>query len=371
MLSSKPASQPISPPIALPNPAANPCPHLGTCGGCAASEPPDKIHRLRDALSRAGYPDAPLQPLLQIPFGTRRRVDLALQRHDGAIRLGFHQRRARDVVDIRSCPADLPSIAALITPLRTLVPQLTALRKTGSILINQLDNGLDLTITLDAPATPADRARLIAFARTHALLRISLGDEPILVQHNPTLTVGPLTITPPPGAFLQPTLEGEAAIRTAILAGLPRTLTRKSRFIELYAGIGTLTGTLLPHARIHAVEGNKAACAALEAAARAAQQSSRLTIEPRDLARRPLTPKEFFSAAALILDPPFDGTGPQRPAIAASGVKRIIHISCNPDALTLEANSLRRAGYSLATVTPIDQFPGTEHLESVSIFSLR
>ncbi len=364
---SKPDSSPTTPPKS----EAHSCPHLGTCGGCAASPLPDKVERLRQALARAGYPTPPIAPLVPIPFGTRRRVDLALQRHDGAIRLGFHQRRARDVVDILSCPAALPAITGLITPLRTLVPQLTALRKTGSILINQVDNGLDLTFTLDTPATPADRARLITFARTHNLARVSLGDEPILVQRPPTLQSGPLTITPPPGAFLQPTIEGEAAIRTAILAGLPRTLTRKSRFIELYAGIGTLTGTLLPHARIHAVEGNKAACAALDAAARAAQQSSRLTIEPRDLARRPLTARELSAAAALILDPPFDGTGPQRPAIAASGVKTIIHISCNPDALTLEALSLHRAGYSLTAATPIDQFPGTDHLETVAIFSRR
>ena len=348
---SKPDSSPTPPPKS----EAHSCPHLGTCGGCAASPLPDKVERLRQALARAGYPTPPIAPLVPIPFGTRRRVDLALQRHDGAIRLGFHQRRARDVVDILSCPAALPAITGLIAPLRTLVPQLTALRKTGSILINQVDNGLDLTFTLDTPATPADRARLITFARTHNLARVSLGDEPILVQRPPTLQSGPLTITPPPGAFLQPTIEGEAAIRTAILAGLPRTLT----------------GTLLPHARIHAVEGNKAACAALDAAARAAQQSSRLTIEPRDLARRPLTPKDFLAAAALILDPPFDGTGPQRPAIAASGVKTIIHISCNPDALTLEALSLHRAGYSLTAATPIDQFPGTDHLETVAIFSRR
>ena len=344
------------------------CPHLGSCGGCAATPPSDKVAHLRDALARAGYAEPPIQPLIAIPFGTRRRVDLALQRHDGAIRLGFHQRRARDVIDILTCPAALPAIAALITPLRSLVAQLAGLRKSGSILINRLDNGLDLTLTLDAPASAPDRARLIAFARAHDLCRISLGDEPVLVQRAPILTVGSLAITPPPGAFLQPTIEGEEAIRAAVRAGLPTRLTRKSHFIELYAGVGTLTGALLDHARIHAVEGNKPACLALDAAARLAQQSSRLTIEPRDLARRPLTIKEFAGASVIILDPPFDGTGPQRPAIAASGVGRIIHVSCNPDALSLEAGSLRRAGYSITAVTPIDQFPGTDHLEAVVIF---
>lgn len=352
------------------------CRHFGVCGGCTEQHVPPALYteakraRLVTALASAGFPDAPIADMLVLPMGTRRRVDFAALRHGGAIRFGFHAARSRDVVDIAECPLAVPSIAALIAPLRELLGRLAGFRKSGGARINALDDGLDVSITLDAEPTAADRSWLVAFAREHALLRISLGEEPVLVLRDPSIDLAGLTLLPPPGAFLQPTVAGEAAIRAAVIAGLPTKLTRKSRIVELYAGIGTLTGALASHARVHAVEGSKPACAALDHAARTAGLTGRITIEPRDLARRPVTTKELSGAAAIVLDPPFDGAGPQLRAIADSKVPLIIYVSCNPEALTRESPTLRRAGYRVLAATPIDQFPASIHLESVVVFSL-
>jgi 23S rRNA (uracil1939-C5)-methyltransferase len=352
------------------------CRHFGVCGGCTEQDVPPNIYAetkrmlLVDALTHAGYDRLPVAPMLMVPMGTRRRVDFAAMRVAGAVRLGFHAARSRDVVDIAVCPLALPPIAALITPLRELLGKLSAFRKVGSVLINALDTGLDVSLVLDGEASAADRSWLITFARSHDLARISLGDEPVLVVRDVTLDVGGLIVAPPPGAFLQPTSEGEAAIRTAVVAGLPDKMTRKSRIVELYAGIGTLTGALAAHARVHAVEGSKPACAALETASRLAGLTGKITVETRDLARRPVTAKELAGAAAVVLDPPFDGAGPQMRAIIESKVPRIIYVSCNPDALAREAKWLRQAGYRVLAASPIDQFPGSSHLEAVVVFGL-
>lgn len=352
-----------------------PCRHFAVCGGCTELDVPeaayldDKRAILLHSLTASGFDDAPIAPMITIPMGTRRRVDFAVMRVAGAVRLGYHAARSRDVIDITECPLALPAIAALITPLRELLAKLSGFRKSGSVLINALDTGLDIAIVLDGEASTADRSWLVAFARTHALLRISLGEEPVLVLRDPTLDLAGLVITPPPGAFLQPTVAGETAIRAAVIAGLPAKMTRKSKIFELYAGIGTLTGALAAHARIHAFEGSKPACAALEAGIRAAGLSGKITIETRDLARRPVTAKELTGAAAIVLDPPFDGAGPQMRAIIDSKVPRIIYVSCNPEALSREAKWLRQAGYHLQAATPIDQFPGSRHLESVMVFA--
>jgi 23S rRNA (uracil1939-C5)-methyltransferase len=352
------------------------CRHFDVCGGCTEQDvPPEryaaaKRAALVEALAHAGYPDAPIAPLLLIPMGTRRRVDFAAMRVAGAVRLGFHAARSRDVVDITECPLARPEIAALIGPLRELLGKLAGFRKTGSVLINAIDTGLDVSVVLDGEATAADRSWLVAFARAHGLARISLGDEPVLVVHAITLDVGGLTVAPPPGAFLQPTREGEAAIRAAVIAGLPGRLTRKSRLVELYAGIGTLTGAIAAHARVHAVEGSKPACAALEAGARLAGLSGKITVETRDLARRPVTAKEFAGAAGIVLDPPFDGAGPQMRAIIDAKIPRVIYVSCNPEALAREAKWLRQAGYEVLAASPIDQFAGSVHLEAVVVFAL-
>ncbi|OYV54707.1 MAG: hypothetical protein B7Z71_13500 [Acidocella sp. 21-58-7] len=173
---------------------------------------------------------------------------------------------------------------------------------------------------------------------------------------------------PPPGAFLQASIAGEAEIIKAVLAGLPK-LTAKARIVELYAGIGTLSFALVPHGRIEAYEGAVDAVTAHELAIRRANLAGRMQVSVRDLNRRPLLIAEIAKAAVVVLDPPYAGAGAQMKNLAASGVKRIIYVSCNPDALATDAFALQRAGYEILTATPIDQFPYSENLESVVVFA--
>jgi 23S rRNA (uracil1939-C5)-methyltransferase len=73
-------------------------------------------------------------------------------------------------------------------------------------------------------------------------------------------------------------------------------------------------------------------------------------------------------AAVVVLDPPYAGAGAQMKNLVASAVKRIIYVSCNPEALAADAFALARAGYQVLSATPIDQFPYSENLESVVVF---
>jgi 23S rRNA (uracil1939-C5)-methyltransferase len=94
-----------------------------------------------------------------------------------------------------------------------------------------------------------------------------------------------------------------------------------------------------------------------------------MSITQRDLHRRPLQPAELARAAVVVLDPPFAGAAAQMRFLAAAGVARVIYVSCNPAALAGDAAFLNRAGYRLLAATPIDQFPFSENVESVEIFS--
>jgi 23S rRNA (uracil1939-C5)-methyltransferase len=350
------------------------CQHFGICGGCAVDDRAsiDKFALLKDALARAGFPDAPIAPLVEVPVGTRRRVDLAVTRKGTEISLGLHKARGTDVVDMRECVLLRPEILPLLPPLRELLRSMTALRRAGSVVINWLDNGPDILLRLDAEFLVPDRRRIVEFAKAHGAPRICVAagkdmPEPVAVLQAPVLRFADVPVTPPPGGFLQASAEGEAAIVSAVLAGLPK-LTNKSRIVELFAGAGTLTFPLAAHARVEAYEGDEAACAAGEAAARAAGLAGRVTFTRRDLHRRPLQPADMAKAAAVVLDPPFAGAAAQMRFITASNVARVIYVSCNPDALAADAGQLRRAGYGVLAATPIDQFPYSGNLESVVIF---
>jgi len=268
---------------------------------------------------------------------------------------------------MQECQLLIPEIVSLLPALKTLLKHLETFRRTGAVLINWLDHGADILLKMDAPVTGPDRTKLIAFARDHKILRISAGDELIAMLAPPTLTLSGATVEPPPGAFLQASRTGEAAIIAAVLAGLPK-LTAKSKIIELYAGIGTISFALAASTRVEAYEGGAAAVAAHEKAIRAGNLAGRMSITTRDLTRQPVLAAQFQGAAAVVLDPPFAGATVQIKFLAQSDIRRIIYVSCNPDALAQDAATLRRAGYSVIAATPIDQFPYSDNIESVVVF---
>ncbi len=328
---------------------------------------------LTGALRRAGYADAPVAPLVVAHPGTRRRMDLAVRRQGPALLLGLHRAHTTEIIDLDVCPVLHPALAALIEPLRQMLRRLNALKREGSAIVNLLDSGPDILLRLDATPDATDRARLAAFGTEHGLPRLSVAvgkglPEPGAQLRPPVTSLSGVAVTIPPGAFLQATPDGEAAIIAAVIAGIPGKLTSKSRMAELFAGCGTLSFALAKHIRVAAFEGDTASAAALAHGANNAGLAGRIDVQRRDLGRQPLMPKELAAYVGVVLDPPFDGAATQTAQIAASAVKRVIYVSCNPAALARDAKMLHGAGFKLLAATPIDQFLWSPRLESVTVF---
>ncbi len=383
-LEARPTGREAAVPLALLAPSPEriepPCPHfVEGCGGCAlqhwAAEPQSawKRARLVEALSRAGFPEAPVAETFTTPPRSRRRADLALRRRpEGGIVIGFHVRGAAEVLDLGECHVLDPRLFALIGPLRALLRRLPALAREGSVVVNLLDTGPDLLLRTDRTLDAAGRALLAAFAAEHALARIAWargdGLPETAAQTGPVrLMLGGVEVSPPPGAFLQASPQGENAIQQAVLAGLPERLPGKPRFLDLYAGLGTLSFPLASRGRVTAVEGDAAAAAALDAAARKA--GGRVEAVRRDLSRQPFLAPELKPFAAVVLDPPYAGAAEQIGHIARSVVRRVIYVSCNPVALARDAAVLRGAGFGVVAAMPVDQFRWSAHLESVVVLA--
>ncbi len=364
--------------IPSPNRVNPECRHFGVCGGCSLQHwaPAEyfawKTNLLASALRRAGFtPD--LAPLVRTAPHERRRVDLAIRR-DLTITLGLHTARDSKVIDLVECPVMHPDLFRLIAPLRVLCRSLAAIKREGSAVINLLDSGPDLLLRTDGVLTTPDRTRLAAFATEHGMPRVMWAQNTAAPElaaglRPATTNFSGTNVIPPPGGFLQASKAGEAAIIAAVLAGLPAKPTAKSRVAELYAGSGTLTFAIAQRMRVAAFEGDTGASAALKAAADATGQTGRITVERRDLARQPLSAKEISAFAVVVLDPPHGGAETQTAQIAASTVKRVIYVSCNPGALARDASMLRLAGFKLVSAVPVDQFLWSARLESVCVFT--
>lgn len=68
---------------------------------------------------------------------------------------------------------------------------------------------------------------------------------------------------------------------------------------------------------------------------------------------------------AVVFDPPRAGADVQCHEIARSGVKKVVAVSCNPVTLARDLSILVAAGYRITSVTPIDQFLWSAHVEAV------
>lgn len=81
-------------------------------------------------------------------------------------------------------------------------------------------------------------------------------------------------------------------------------------------------------------------------------------------------PDAVCKADAVIVDPPRKGLAAGIiESLADAGVKRVVYISCNPDTLARDMASFMRHGYASGTVTPVDMFPRTGHVECVTLMS--
>ena len=361
-----------------PDRVAPPCPHVEEgCGGCAVQHwlPPAqaawKRARLVDALARAGFADAPVAETVATPPGRRRRADLAVRRMPQGIALGFHRAGSAEVLDLATCAVLDPRLVALLPPLREMLRGLSALRREGSAVVNLLDTGPDLLLRTDGPLAPQERALLARFALEAGIPRIAWalkdGAAEIAAQHGPaTITLSGVAVAAAPGAFLQASPEGEAAIVAAVLAALPAKLAGRARIADLHAGLGTLSIPLAARGRVAAFEGDAAAVTALAAAA--GRAGVKVTATRRDLARQPLTAADLAGFAAVVLDPPHAGAPEQVALLARMRLPVVVYVSCNPAALTRDARAFAQAGWRVAAATPIDQFVHSAQMEAVVAF---
>ena len=70
----------------------------------------------------------------------------------------------------------------------------------------------------------------------------------------------------------------------------------------------------------------------------------------------------------MLLDPARAGAGPALAAVAGTGARRIVYVSCNPETLATDAAALVGThGFRLSGAGVVDMFPHTTHLESIAL----
>ena len=356
-----------------PNRAEPPCRHFGSCGGCQLQHVghaalADFVRdRVVGALAGQDVAAGDIRSAQLSPPGTRRRAALSALVTGGRVQLGFNAAGSNQIADLNECPLLLPELAALFAPLRRLLGRHGRQRRPIRILLQRLDQGMELVLDGLTDDGLAAAMALQDFAAEHRLARLVVdrgdGPETLWEPEPATIAFGAIRVVPPPGAFLQATAAGEAALRAAVGEAVGDAAT----IADLFAGIGTFALLLAPGRRIYAAEAARDAIAALKIAADRAQAA--VVTEHRDLFRRPLIPAELNRFAAVVLDPPRAGAAEQVQQLAGSTVPRLAYVSCNPATFARDAKQLIAGGYRLDWVQPVGQFRWSTHVELMGCFS--
>lgn len=316
-----------------------PCPYVGACGGCDfqqmtyAAQLDAKVGIIRDNLHRIGKIDyEPEIPIIASPkeFGYRLRAQWHI---DGNRReIGYYQRNSRNLIAIAHCP----------------------------ILMQELDTELQrVRPAVDWTSFWSDRGAIDA----------ACGDDGAISTYSPELdlenkeiklTAAGETYTFNAQAFFQ----GNRYLIDALAETAIGGITGRAA-LDLYAGVGLFT---LPLARrFEKVTAVEEFPLAVEFAERNLREAGLSNVE---IVRRPvgryLADQKTAEIDFALLDPPRFGTEKKTVLdLIRLRPKVVSYVSCDPAVLARDLRRFLDGGYEIESITAIDLFPQTHHVETV------
>lgn len=358
------------------------CPHASECGGCVLqhlapqAQIQNKQGTLLENLSRIGNvtPERVIAPLTDDPWGYRRRARLSV-RHvpkKGRTLVGFRERGGRFVADLQECHVLHPAFGFRMLDMARMVDAMSARADIPQIEIAVADNARVMVIRHLEPLDSADRAILAQFGRDHSMVVILQSKGPdslVTLDGSPlpdlffALPEHDLSMRFTPTNFVQ---VNAAMNRRMIGLALEKlTLEPEHAVLDLFCGLGNFTLPIARSARsVLGIEGDQQ-LVNLAASNADANGLANATFQVADLSE----PTDLGSFDRVLLDPPRSGAREVLAAVAATGARRVVYVSCHPGSLARDAGILvHDHSFKLVEAGVMDMFPHTAHVESIAVF---
>ena len=348
------------------------CRHFGTCGGCALQMLSLDGNR---ALKRRFVVDALIQQAIDVPVdetiglspGERRRATLTARKAGADVLLGYHERQSKAIIDIAECPVLVPEIAGRKDALRAIVKKLRPTKQPARLTVLASETGLDVDIAEVRPLEPGPKLHtdLVALCRKSGIARLTIAGELAVKLADPQLTIADVTVRPQPAAFAQAAIAAERAMSDLVCGHLSGCKS----VADLFSGFGTFSLALARFAKVHAVEVDADALAALQDAVRHASGLKAVSTERRDILRFALSARELDRFDGAVFDPPRAGAKAQAAEMTGSKLRKVAAISCNPATFSRDSRILIDGGFRLERVVPVDQFVFSAETEIIGLFA--
>ena len=338
------------------------CPHFGQCGGCHYQHLAysDQLQVKRgiviEQLERiGGLQSPPVAEMIAAPSAWNYRNQM--QFHIGPEgKLGLVHQDGSKVLELRECHLPLPAVDELWHLIR--VEEKLDIERVSV----RADTQDETMIIFQAQESPSQEVEVLAGTSvawsTPASWQVLAG-EPALEMR----VLGEM-LRVSPDAFFQ--------VNTALTSELVRQVLQAARIapgqlaFDLYAGVGLFSLFLAKNgARVMAVESSPAACADFEV-----NLDPYPDIELYESQVDIALPAISAAPDLVIVDPPRAGLGREVvEMILEKHPARLVYVSCDPATLARDSRLLAGAGMLLEQVLPIDLFPQTYHIETISTWS--
>ncbi len=300
-----------------------PCPLFARCGGCQYQHLPYSVQleiksrQLDQALRRiGGFQDPPVAPIVPSPrtLGYRNRILVrsGWNKPEGRMAIGYLEHEGRRVVDVGEC-----------------------------LLAEEELNRKLAGIRLDPPERSGTKFDLRLMPEEWDLPRDS---------------------------FFQ--VNGSILPRLVETAARALESSGASRLLDVYCGIGFFCLQLAGRVeRFLGIElDRKAIRSARENALRMGHRHGEFLASPAEISLPRVLARFDPRRTCVILDPPRKGCDPKViEALIRHPPRQILYVSCHPATLCRDLRRLCGKGrFALEGVVPLDMFPQTGHLESVS-----
>ncbi len=316
------------------------CPYFGRCGGCNfqqlkyEAQLEAKVAIVRDCLSRIGKINYEHEiSIIGSPRDYEYRARAQWHLDTRKKKFGYFQRKSHEIIDVEVCPILKPELENTLTDLRGEISWESFWSEI--VEIEAANSGAETSVYSAEIIEPTDEIAFEANGEKYFY------DATSFFQGNPFL-IEPLV---------------EIALRDA--AG--------ATALDLYCGVGLFT---LPLARnfqnVHGVEGYEKAIDFAEknvANARLSNVKFHRENVNEFLAQNQ---NELKNLDFVLLDPPRSGT--ERETIEnlmKLQPKQISYVSCEPSTLARDLRLLTESLYRIESITALDLFPQTHHVETV------
>lgn len=368
------------------------CPVFGICGGCNwqhlaySAQIKEKEEIFAELLWRSGRVERkrilPVIPA-QEPYGYRSRIQLKVRFVDGKPHLGFFRTKSHDVIDIpETCAIAHADINRVIGKLRQLLQHLPEPDTVPQIDVARGDDGRVIVIVHYTGTAHVgfseflhEQNELLGFADGIFIqgghksnLGKVFGIESLSYQIPENFIPGcsPKRLSFGKGGFSQ--VNYQQNLQLIQLVWNWAELTGKEKVLDLYCGNGNFTIPLAGFAE--SMVGFEEFAPSIDDARHNRESNnvmnaefycSDATLEVKKLAAA----GESFDV--VLLDPPRCGAAEVVGQIHAINPHFVLYVSCDPATLARDIGILKKNNYEVVKCQPVDMFPQTYHIESVTL----